>query len=127
MSFDPKKPVRTRDGRAARIICEDAVGEQPIVALVRVKTTKGPIEITHNYSENGRYYISDNDCVLDLVNIPERKSYWVNVYYDKTVGSTWYSLEDLKKSNTRHAAGVIELVFEDDNLVEVIKHDVTHG
>jgi hypothetical protein len=33
-TFDPTKPCRTRDGRPARIICKDAPGAYPIVALV---------------------------------------------------------------------------------------------
>lgn len=33
-AFDPTKPVQTRDGRKARIICTDAKGVLPIIALV---------------------------------------------------------------------------------------------
>jgi len=34
--FNPDLPVETRDGRKARIICKDASGKKPIIALITV-------------------------------------------------------------------------------------------
>lgn len=74
MTFDPTKPVQTRDGREARIICTDAKGDYPIIALV------GPDEILRFYDSGGKsYYYSEND----LINIPEKRVVWFNVYNDK--------------------------------------------
>jgi len=42
MSFDPTKPVQTRDGRKARILYTDIKSGYPIVALT---TEPGGVEI----------------------------------------------------------------------------------
>lgn len=64
--FDFTQPVRTRDGRPARIVCTNARGRYPIVALVAAKDgTESPISFT----AAGRLVEGDEDD-LDLVNIP---------------------------------------------------------
>ena len=70
------KPVCTRDGRKARIICWDKIGNFPIVALVMGENNK---EYVFYYNGNGR----DNDAIekdYDLMMLPEKKEGWVNVY-----------------------------------------------
>lgn len=70
------KPVCTRDGRKARIICFDAKGEHPIIALV----TDGVQESPYNYTKEGYYYIEGVETMADLMMLPENKEGWVNVY-----------------------------------------------
>jgi len=60
--FDPNKPIRTRDGREARIVCTDAKGKQPIVAMISVDGR----EIAYQYSSDG---ISSSPAHADLVNV----------------------------------------------------------
>lgn len=64
--FDPTKPVRTRDGRPARIICTDrkALGAAPIAALVM--GVSGEDLSWHN--EDGIKYGYHHSAVHDLVN-----------------------------------------------------------
>lgn len=67
--FDPTKPVQTRDGRPARIICTDRYesnGQFPIVALVNV----GAYEQVSYHRTDGR---TTNYPTPDLVNILKRK------------------------------------------------------
>lgn len=80
IDFDPTKPVQTRDGRAARIICTDRKDSAmkntcPIVALVTEKTGA---ESYAQYQLNGRSSIFTVDSDVDLINIP--KQAWVNFY-----------------------------------------------
>lgn len=69
------KPVCTRDGRNARIICFDRCSNKPIVALVTTDDREYLTEyycdgrISHNSAENN-----------DLMMLPEKKEGWVNVY-----------------------------------------------
>ncbi len=72
MTFDPTKPVQTRGGRKARIICTDAKGMQPIVALV---TTSDPdVERVERFFLDGRCYSSlEVDSPHDLINVPEEE------------------------------------------------------
>ncbi len=78
--FDPTKPVQTRDGRKARIICTDAKGTQPIIALI----DDGSYEIERRFCASGSFFVGygQEDCRTDLINIPARikREYWVNVY-----------------------------------------------
>lgn len=71
------KPVCTRDGRKARIICFDAKDNKPIVALI-YDCKK---EIVLQYLENGRSFV-DEISNYDLMMLPEKKEGWVNIYKD---------------------------------------------
>lgn len=62
------KPVCTRDGRKARIICFDAKDNKPIVALI-YDCKK---EIVLQYLENGRSFV-DEISNYDLMMLPEKK------------------------------------------------------
>ena len=74
------KPVCTRDGRKARIICFDRKDIKPIVALVTFMDGTSVIEKAFYYFEDG-YHLSKNDKNnYDLMILPEKKEGWVNVY-----------------------------------------------
>lgn len=69
------KPVCTRDGRKARIICFDRDCDMHIVALV-----SDPLgESVHYYLSNGKVDFDKNND-YDLMMLPEKKEGWVNVY-----------------------------------------------
>ena len=68
--------IRTRNGRRARIIATDRVGDKPIVALVRQKPPSDNDEYYNSlfnpedcycYYEDGRYLDYDTDEDLFLV------------------------------------------------------------
>ena len=68
------KPVCTRDGRNARIICFDRIGKFPIVALVDAEDR----ECIFSYLNCGK----DNESVekkYDLMMAPEKKEGWIVV------------------------------------------------
>ena len=69
------KPVCTRDGRKARIICFDRDWDMHIVALVA-----DPLgESVHYYLSNGKVdFDKQND--EDLMMLPEKKEGWINIY-----------------------------------------------
>ena len=72
------KPVCTRDGRKARIICLDSNGGRPIVALVTECDDEE--EITYKYHCDGFYNCQSIPSDNDLMMLPEKKEGWVNVY-----------------------------------------------
>lgn len=71
------KPVCTRDGRKARIICFDTInkGNYPIIALLEDKGCEAIF-----------YYNKDGKCNVgterDLMMLPEKKEGWINIYKD---------------------------------------------
>lgn len=95
------KPVCTRDGRKARIICFDAKCNKPIVALI-YDCNK---ETVFQYLENGRFFVDQIDK-YDLMMLPQKKEGWVNVYKSYNVGkkipcmaSIYPTKEEAKKSS----------------------------
>lgn len=83
MTFDLKKPVQTRDGRKARIICTDRdYIDGPIVALVTTPTPghEGK-ELLVTCRSDGSYFRTTIESPLDLVNIVSKISTWQPVYH----------------------------------------------
>lgn len=72
---DTTRPIITRDGRSARIICTDRVGKWPIVALI----SNNGEEIICSFTTNGKKYIQEIEK-SDLFFAPKKKCGWVNVY-----------------------------------------------
>ena len=70
--FDPNKPVQTRDGRKARIICTDANKDSgnhyPIVALV---TRHSRLEYAERFRADGKCDDALFNRPMDLINIEE--------------------------------------------------------
>ena len=77
------RPVCTRDGRKARIICFDAKGDKPIIALIEM----GVAETPNNYPIDGKAN-STKETPCDLMMLPEKKEGWVNVYNDSIIYDT---------------------------------------
>ena len=73
---NPDRRIITKDGRNVRIICTDAKGNFPIIALV--KTYNGN-ETVLRLKENGRFY-NDTENSSDLFFYPVKKSGWINLY-----------------------------------------------
>ena len=80
------KPVCTRDGRKARIICFDRRlfyknVSYPILTLV--ERSDGEDDVC-GYNEKGKVLIEDGaEYKDDLMMLPEKKEGWVNVYKER--------------------------------------------
>ena len=70
------KPVCTRDGRKARIICFDRNDLYPIVALIECEDGKERIGTYSKEGETEIYEIKGTGLMM----LPEKKEGWVNVY-----------------------------------------------
>ena len=68
-TFDPTKPVQTRDGRKARIICTDRKGTDFSVLALVLNSEGG--ESLETYTANGWYTRNGGMSGEDLINIPE--------------------------------------------------------
>ena len=80
---NPDRHIVTRDGKDVRIICTDAKGNFPIIALV--KTYNGS-ETVLRLKENGRFY-NDTENSRDLFFAPIKKEGWVNMYKTRSGGA----------------------------------------
>ena len=72
---NPARQVVTRDGKPVRILCVDAVGEYPIVALVKNENK----EFANNFTKDGRLYKDSKDD-RDLFFAPIKREGWTNIY-----------------------------------------------
>ena len=72
------KPVCTRDGRKARIICFDFRDIEEICCLIAA-VAHGEAEKIYYYDSYGKYRGGDGSK-YDLMMLPENKEGWVNVY-----------------------------------------------
>ena len=79
------KPVCTRDGAKARIICFDAKSDAPIIALI---TADDGTEITFDYLSDGTFFNSENPD-NDLMMLPEKKEGWINIYKGNKLDSDY--------------------------------------
>ena len=89
------KPVCTRDGRKARIVCFDRKGYNmfPIVALIMNGDRESDI---YTYRPNGTWDNSGNESDKDLMMLPEKKEGWVNIY-KSTMGHIIQELFSMRK------------------------------
>lgn len=104
------KPVCTRDGRKARIICFDVKAKKPIAALI----TNDDTEEAHFYYDNGR---SDQyqEYRYDLMMLPEKKEGWVNVYKDGLLDTKSYNTkkEAFDKASLRDYVDTVKISWEE--------------
>ena len=75
---NPLRKVVTRDGRNVRIICTNAKGNFPIIALVE---TYNGTEVALRLSGDGHFYNEAEDS-RDLFFATEKQEGWINVYLD---------------------------------------------
>ena len=104
------KPVCTRDGRKARIICFDyngETGDYPIVALVSYNKGNNCYERILKYTSDGRfnkyvdYYAHDDNLMM----LPEKKEGWANVYKDLV-----YDTKDEALAGKSESRGYIDTI-----------------
>ena len=83
---NPSQKVVTRDGRAVRIICTDAKGDEPIIALIYNKYRDE--ENVYTYNRDG-YFCEGNNSCLNLFFAPTKREGWINLYKDKDENITY--------------------------------------
>ena len=101
------KPVCTRDGRKARIVCFDRNDLYPIVALIECEDGK---EIIGAYSKEGQTEIYEIKGT-DLMMLPEKKEGWVNVYKDSVYDTKDEAL--IGRSESRGYIDTIKVSWEE--------------
>ena len=76
---DPSRKVVTRDGEPVRIVCTNARGSFPVVALIYNETEKS--DHAHRFKEDGSF---TEGCTnhRDLFFVTQKHEGWVNLYYN---------------------------------------------
>lgn len=85
--LDPTKPVRTRDGRKARIVCTDVPGLYSIVAVIFGNVGNETHVYAYVYDRGGFFLNASTPHEADLVNVDTPMTDdagYINVYYSNT-------------------------------------------
>lgn len=109
------KPVYTRDGRKARIVCFDRIDARPILALV--PSTDGKGEDVFDYFVSGKRIANSLESDLDLMMLPEKKEGWVNIYKGNN-GISKYDCGDIVFNIKEEA---IQYAQNDDKYITTVK------
>lgn len=122
--FDPTKPVQTRDGRKARIICTDVRDDYyPIMALVQGCTGEYAMSYTGDGSHHHRSHVGD--LPDDLINIPPAVVHTGYRVISTGGGMTVYYSNLIDAINSKNAltsaCGIIKITTYDDNTFDVEK------
>ena len=73
---NPSKKLVTKEGKTVkRILCTDARGKYPIVALIE----EGCYDNALSYTKDGKLYAGESN-VYDLFFAPEKHEGWLNIY-----------------------------------------------
>ena len=108
---NPSRKVVTREGKTVkRILCTDARGSYPVVALIE----EGYYDNALSYTEDGKLYNGETN-VYDLFFAPEKHEGWVNVYRcldDMMCGSVFATEEDAK-CNAKTAIATVKIEWEE--------------
>lgn len=105
---DPSKKVVTRDGKDVRIICTDARGLYPVVALI--ERPDGDAEDLSLFTKDGCWSIHDPASSMNLVFASKKKEGWVNLYkYETGVYSLGLICKDKKTAEASIHGNPIDL------------------
>ena len=103
---NPSRKMVTRDGRKVkRILCIDAMGPYPIVALIERRD--GAMDNARQYQKDGRYFSSGTDD-SDLFFAPEKHEGWISIYQGKDgpiTGNVVFASKEEAEESKRHCCG----------------------
>lgn len=116
MPIDFNKPVQTREGRPARVICTDKKGSAyPVWALVMSES--GHEEDSHSYTLNGRYFDNGDESEHDLMNVPVRTERFINFYDGQYDAYSYATLDGANNGACAKRTCVIKVMMEDGKAV----------
>lgn len=99
---NPDRKVITRDGRKVRrILCTDARGEYPIVALVEHYDNTS--DNVYSYTKDGRYYhnAQGDEDLFFAPEAPEKYEGWATIYGKCLTGEIFSTKEEAEESVKR--------------------------
>ena len=109
---------QTRDGRKARIICRDAKGNHPVIALIATELNR---ELVNNYTKNGRFWSDVDISDVDLINVPEKAEFYINFNPSSEgvdVGGVYASRSDAEKWSTSQRLSCQKIEFKEGQFDE---------
>lgn len=115
------KPIYTRDGRKARILCYDLKGVEGYPIVAAIETHDYLAESISAYDRNGRFD-HDKENNNDLMILLEKKEGWINIYNRNTISTSkenCYIMTGVSVFKTKESA--ISYKDKDKEYIDTIK------
>lgn len=114
--LDLNKPVQTRDGRKARIVCTDKKGRYRIIACIEHPNLSG-VEDCYTYTLEGICNESRGKIDIDLINAPEKYVMYINISTseigDSYIGGAYKTRRSADSSDSELRTECIRVEFEE--------------
>ena len=118
---NPSKPLVTRQGLSARIVCDDAPGDFPVIAIID-KMSKVDNCVTHfAYRKEGLVNPDGTPSPYDLFFATKKCEGWVNVFKNDdgenyVTYSVYKSKEEAEEDGKQYSGYItsIEIKWEED-------------
>lgn len=114
---NPSRKVVTADGRIVRrILCTDARGNYPVVALV--EGYNGTTDDAGAFTKDGKYLDGIESSIHDLFFAPEKHEGYINVNPEWIVDNIYYgniyaSKDEAKRNTTQWNGVTVKIEWED--------------
>ncbi len=114
---NPSRKVVTADGRKVRrILCTDARGNYPVVALI--EGYNGTTDNAGAFTKDGKYLDGIESSIHDLFFAPEKHEGYINVNPDWIVDNIYYgniyaSKDEAKRNTTQWNGVTVKIEWED--------------
>lgn len=112
---NPNRPIVTRDGRRASIVCTDGRDvNYPIIALIENEDGKE----VETYTREGTT-IACSEYLSDLFFLPEKKEGWIKVYHGESRYNTFVcnrifaTKEEAEKEKNGDVVAIIKIEWEE--------------
>ena len=108
---NPSKKLVTKEGKTVkRILCTDARGGYPVIALVDC----GDYDSAFSYTKDGKH-IEYKSSSSDLFFATEKHEGWVNVYrdFDDMMCGSVFATEEDAKCNAKTAIATVRIEWEE--------------
>lgn len=77
--LDLTKPLQTRQGEKAELVYDGISGDYPLAVVVHLKGGETDLR---TYTREG-IHVLDEDSMSNLMNVPEKHTFWMNIYEDR--------------------------------------------
>ena len=114
---NPSRKIVTADGRKVRrILCTDARGNYPVVALV--EGYNGTTDDVGAFTKDGKYLDGIESSIHDLFFAPEKHEGYINVNPEWIVDNIYYgniyaSKDEAKRNTTQWNGVTVKIEWED--------------
>ena len=114
---NPSRKIVTADGRKVRrILCTDARGNYPVVALV--EGYNGTTDDAGAFTKDGKYLDGIESSIHDLFFAPEKHEGYINVNPEWIVDNIYYgniyaSKDEAKRNTTQWNGVTVKIEWED--------------